>query len=55
MEVRQAMKEAGLTQYLLSEMLGSNETAVYRMLRAELDPATKEKLLQLIKSRTDTE
>ena len=40
-EVRDAMKAAGLTQFLLGELIGKSESAVFRMLRKELTETEK--------------
>ena len=48
-EVRDAMKAAGLTQFLLGELIGKSESAVFRMLRKELSESEKTELMQIIK------
>lgn len=47
-EIRDAMKAAGLTQFLLGELIGKSDSAVYRMLRKELPDAEKAELMQII-------
>ncbi len=48
-DIRDAMKAAGLTQFLLGELIGKSDSAVYRMLRKELPEEEKAELMKVIK------
>ena len=48
-EIREAMKAAGISQFLLGELIGKSEAAVFRMLRKELPAEEKSHLLQIIR------
>ncbi len=47
-EIRNAMKQKGITQWQLGEMLGVSENTVNRKLRKELPPDEKKKILDII-------
>ena len=46
--VRQAMKQAGLSQWQLGDLLGCSENTVQRKLRKELPEDMKQHLLEVI-------
>ena len=48
MEIREAMKEAGLSQWQLAELLNCHENTVLRKLRSELPEEEKLHLLDVI-------
>lgn len=48
-EIRSAMKEKGITQWQLGEMLGVSENTVNRKLRKELPDDEKKKILDIIR------
>ncbi|MFR8118528.1 hypothetical protein [Roseburia inulinivorans] len=49
-EIRNAMKQKGITQWKLGELLGVSENTVNRKLRKELPEEEKQKILEVINS-----
>lgn len=49
-EIRTAMKEKGMAQWQLGEMLGVSENTINRWLRKELPKDEKEKILTVIEN-----
>ena len=49
-EIRNAMKQNGITQWKLGELLGVSENTVNRKLRKELPEEEKQKILEVINS-----
>ncbi len=49
-EIRDAMKQKGITQWQLGELLGVSENTVNRKLRKELPEDEKQKILRVINS-----
>ena len=49
-EIRNAMKQKGITQLKLGELLGVSENTVNRKLRKELPEEEKQKILEVINS-----
>ena len=47
-DIRDAMKNKGISQWKLGEMLGVSENTVNRKLRKELPPDEKQKILDII-------
>lgn len=47
-EIREAMKEKGMSQWQLGELLGVSENTVNRRLRKELSDEEKQKILKVI-------
>lgn len=47
-EIRQAIKEAGLTYWQVAEVYGINDGNFSRLLRKELDPEKKQAVLTAI-------
>lgn len=49
-EIRNAMKQKGIAQWKLGELLGVSENTVNRKLRKELPEEEKQKILEVINS-----
>lgn len=49
-EIRNEMKQKGITQWKLGELLGVSENTVNRKLRKELPEEEKQKILEVINS-----
>ena len=47
-EIREAMKQAGVAQWELGDLLGCSENTVYRKLRKELPEDMKQRILDMI-------
>ena len=48
-EIRKAMKQAGLSQWQLGDLLGCSENTVQRKLRKEIPEDEKQKILKVIR------
>lgn len=48
LDIRFAIRKAGLTQYLVAEKLGISEATFTRRLRKELSPEEKQKIYDVI-------
>ena len=49
-EIRNAMKQKGIAQWKLGELLGVSENTINRKLRKELPEEEKQKILEVINS-----
>lgn len=49
-EIRQAMKEAGLSQWQLGDLVGCSENTIQRKLRKELPEDMKQHFLEVIRN-----
>lgn len=52
-EIRDAMKEKGITQWQLGELLGVSENTVNRKLRKELPDEEKQRILKIIRGKEE--
>lgn len=50
-EIREAMKKAGVAQWQLADLVGCSENTIQRKLRKELPEDMKQKILKLIHDR----
>lgn len=52
-EIRNAMKEKGITQWQLGELLGVSENTINRKLRKELSDEEKQRILEIIRGKEE--
>lgn len=53
LEIRQAIKEAKLTQWKVADLMGYSEATIVRKLRKELPQEEKTKILEIIKQNKE--
>lgn len=53
LEIRQAIKEAGLTQWKVADLMGYSEATILRKLRKELSQEEKAQILKIIKQNKE--
>ena len=53
LEIRQAIKDAGLTQWEVADLMGYSEATIVRKLRKELSQEEKTNMLQVIKNNKE--
>lgn len=53
LEIRQAIKEARLTQWKVADLMGYSEATIVRKLRKELPQEEKTKILEIIKQNKE--
>ncbi len=53
LEIRQAIKEAKLTQWKVADLMGYSEATIVRKLRKELPQEEKKQILKIIKQNKE--